>query len=189
MAVRGSSPVFSTARVRVMRSRSGDRTASVVRGERPGRHERARPAPVAPGAYGGVEAGQDSQRERIMGFFEKAKEQASHLKDSEKVREVAEKVKGKVEDVQTKRKANDLLEDLEILTLRPDQLGHADRAAGLDDDAIRDAALVCALFSMITRLADTLNFAIPATFDNTIKALTSRMGYRMPLPVFLFPRV
>ena len=47
-----------------------------------------------------------------MGFFEKAKEQASHLKDSEKVREVAEKVKGKVEDVQTKRKANDLLEDL-----------------------------------------------------------------------------
>ena len=82
---------------------------------------------------------------------------------------------------------------LEILTLRPDQLGHADldaaRAAGLDDDAIRDAALVCALFSMITRLADTLNFAIPATFDNTVKALTSRMGYRMPLPVFLFPRV
>ena len=47
-----------------------------------------------------------------MGFFEKAKEQASHLKDSEKVREVAEKVKGKVEDVQTKRKVSDLLEDL-----------------------------------------------------------------------------
>jgi hypothetical protein len=68
------------------------------------------PSPLA--AYGGVEAGQDSQRERIMGFFEKAKEQASHLKDSEKVREVAEKVKGKVEDVQTKRKVSDLLEDL-----------------------------------------------------------------------------
>jgi hypothetical protein len=82
---------------------------------------------------------------------------------------------------------------LEILTLRPDDLGLADvddaRAAGLDDDAIRDAALVCALFSMITRLADTLNFAIPASFDTTVKALTSRTGYRMPLPVFLLPRV
>jgi len=82
---------------------------------------------------------------------------------------------------------------LEILTLRPDELGPADldqaRAAGLDDDAIRDAALVGALFSMITRLADTLDFAIPTSFDPTVKALTSRMGYRLPLPVFLLPRV
>ena len=82
---------------------------------------------------------------------------------------------------------------LEILTLRPDELGPADldqvRAAGLDDDAIRDAALVGALFSMITRLADTLDFAIPTSFDTTVKALTSRMGYRLPLPVFLLPRV
>ena len=82
---------------------------------------------------------------------------------------------------------------LEILTLRPDELGPADldqaRAAGLDDDAIRDAALVGALFSMITRLADTLDFAIPASFESTVKALTSRMGYRLPPPVFLLPRV
>ena len=82
---------------------------------------------------------------------------------------------------------------LEILSLRPDELGPADldqaRAAGLDDDAIRDAALVGALFSMITRLADTLDFAIPTSFDTTVKALTSRMGYRLPLPVFLLPRV
>ena len=42
---------------------------------------------------------------------------------------------------------------------------------------------------MITRLADTLNFAIPSSFDTTVKALTSRTGYRMPLPVFLLPRV
>ena len=82
---------------------------------------------------------------------------------------------------------------LEILSLRPDELGPADldqaRAVGLDDDAIRDAALVGALFSMITRLADTLEFAIPTSFDPTVKALTSRMGYRLPLPVFLLPRV
>lgn len=82
---------------------------------------------------------------------------------------------------------------LEILTLRPDDLGLADldeaRAAGLDDAAIRDAALVCALFSTITRLADTLDFAIPASFDTTVKAVTSRMGYRLPPPALLLPRV
>ena len=82
---------------------------------------------------------------------------------------------------------------LEILTLRPDELSRADldaaRAAGLDDAAIRDAAMVCALFSTITRLADTLNFAIPASFDTTVKALTGPMGYRIPLPVMLLPRL
>jgi hypothetical protein len=82
---------------------------------------------------------------------------------------------------------------LEILTLRPDDLTPSDlqaaRAAGLADDAIRDAALVCAVFSMVTRLADTLKWAIPASFDATVKALTSRRGYRLPLPGFWFPRV
>jgi hypothetical protein len=81
---------------------------------------------------------------------------------------------------------------LDVLTLRPDDCARADldeaRAAGLDDDAIRDAALVCALFSTITRLADTLNFAIPASFDSTVKALTSRIGYRIPAPLLLLPR-
>jgi hypothetical protein len=47
-----------------------------------------------------------------MGFLTKVKEQATHLKDNEKVREVAEKVKDKVEDVQARRKANDLLAEL-----------------------------------------------------------------------------
>jgi hypothetical protein len=47
-----------------------------------------------------------------MGFLNKMKEQATHLKDNEKVREVADKVKDKVEDVQTRRRANDLLADL-----------------------------------------------------------------------------
>ena len=47
-----------------------------------------------------------------MGLLDRAKEQAFHLKDREKVREVAEKVRGKVEDIQTKRRADALLEDL-----------------------------------------------------------------------------
>jgi len=47
-----------------------------------------------------------------MGFLDKVKEQAAHLKDSDKVKEVAGKVKDKVEDVQARRKANDLLADL-----------------------------------------------------------------------------
>ena len=47
-----------------------------------------------------------------MGLLDRAKEQAIHLKDRDKVREVAEKVKGKVEDIQTKRRADALLEDL-----------------------------------------------------------------------------
>lgn len=47
-----------------------------------------------------------------MGLLDRAKEQAIHLKDREKVREVADKVRGKVEDIQTKRRADALLEDL-----------------------------------------------------------------------------
>ena len=54
---------------------------------------------------------------------------------------------------------------LEKLTLRPDELEPADadavRAAGVSDDALRDAATVCALFSMIVRLADSLGWDVP----------------------------
>lgn len=82
---------------------------------------------------------------------------------------------------------------LEILTLHPEDLGHAElaeaRAAGLGDDAIRDAAMVGALFATITRIADTLDFAIPASFNTTVKALTTRRGYRLPPPVLLLPRI
>jgi alkylhydroperoxidase family enzyme len=80
---------------------------------------------------------------------------------------------------------------VQILTLRPDELGQPDldvaRAAGLDDTDIRDAALVCTLFSIITRLADTLDFHIPDSFDATAKSLVSR-GYRIPAPVLFLPR-
>jgi hypothetical protein len=81
---------------------------------------------------------------------------------------------------------------LETLTLRPDDLTRADidrlRTAGLTDEAIRDAASVCALFSTITRLADTLDFAIPPSFDTTVRLVTSRLGYRLPPFVLLLPR-
>jgi alkylhydroperoxidase family enzyme len=55
---------------------------------------------------------------------------------------------------------------LEKLTLRPDELQPADaeaaRAAGVSDQALRDAATVCALFSMIVRLADSLGWDVPS---------------------------
>jgi alkylhydroperoxidase family enzyme len=54
---------------------------------------------------------------------------------------------------------------LEKLALRPDELTRADadavRAAGVGDRALRDAATVCALFSMIVRLADSLGWDVP----------------------------
>ncbi len=55
---------------------------------------------------------------------------------------------------------------IEILTLRPDELtsGDAEAAytAGVSRDALRDAATVCALFNMITRLADSLGWDVPS---------------------------
>jgi alkylhydroperoxidase family enzyme len=57
------------------------------------------------------------------------------------------------------------LEFLEKLTLRPDELGRADAeavyAAGVSHDALRDAAAVCSLFSMIVRLADSFGWDVP----------------------------
>lgn len=54
-----------------------------------------------------------------MGFFDRIKQQAAHLKDQEKVKELAGKVKEKAEEVrekaedfQAKRKADDMLDDL-----------------------------------------------------------------------------
>jgi alkylhydroperoxidase family enzyme len=54
---------------------------------------------------------------------------------------------------------------LETMTLRPDELGPEDaaavRAAGVSDEALVDAIHVCALFNMITRLADSLGWDVP----------------------------
>lgn len=55
---------------------------------------------------------------------------------------------------------------IEALTLRPDELSRADAeevyAAGVSRGALRDAADVCALFSMIVRLADSLGWDVPS---------------------------
>lgn len=55
---------------------------------------------------------------------------------------------------------------LEKLTLRPDELTSADveapYAAGVSRQALRDAATVCGLFSMIVRLADSLGWDVPS---------------------------
>jgi alkylhydroperoxidase family enzyme len=54
---------------------------------------------------------------------------------------------------------------LETMTLRPEELTRADAeaayAAGVSPQALRDAASVCALFSMIVRLADSLGWDVP----------------------------
>lgn len=53
-----------------------------------------------------------------------------------------------------------------MLTLRPDSLTEADAeaayTAGVSREALRDAATVCALFNMITRLADALGWDVPS---------------------------
>ena len=52
-----------------------------------------------------------------------------------------------------------------MLTLRPDELTAADAeaayGAGVSKQALHDAATVCALFNMITRLADSLGWDVP----------------------------
>jgi alkylhydroperoxidase family enzyme len=54
---------------------------------------------------------------------------------------------------------------LEKLTLRPEQVTRDDadavRAAGVSEEALVDAIHVCALFSMIVRMADSLGWDIP----------------------------
>ncbi len=60
------------------------------------------------------------------------------------------------------------LEFLEKLTLDPAGVGREDaaavRAAGVSEDALVDAIHVCALFSMIVRLADSFGWDVPS-FD------------------------
>ena len=55
---------------------------------------------------------------------------------------------------------------LEKLVLRPDELTRGDaeaaQAAGVSEPALRDAATVAALFSMIVRLADSPGWDVPS---------------------------
>lgn len=62
--------------------------------------------------------------------------------------------------------ARAILPFLEKLTLAPDAVGSEDvrelRAAGLSDDAIRDAIYVCMAFNVIDRIADAFDFEVPS---------------------------
>jgi hypothetical protein len=53
-----------------------------------------------------------------------------------------------------------------VLTQLPEEVSRADAesayAAGVSREALRDAATICALFNMITRLADALGWDVPA---------------------------
>jgi alkylhydroperoxidase family enzyme len=72
---------------------------------------------------------------------------------------------------------------LQRLTLHPEEVGPADiealHRAGVDDDAIRDAAYVCAIFNVIDRLSDALDFAVPPPRMLAIGArFLLHVGYR-----------
>ena len=74
---------------------------------------------------------------------------------------------------------------LETMTLRPEQLTPADidlvRAAGVSEEAIVDAVLVCGLFNAIDRIADGLGFAVPPVeLRRQVAPLLLEYGYRPP---------
>ena len=70
------------------------------------------------------------------------------------------------------------------MTLRPDELTPADAetayAAGVSRQALLDAADVCALFSMIVRLADSLGWDVPP-FEAALASAPMRLegGYAL----------
>jgi alkylhydroperoxidase family enzyme len=74
---------------------------------------------------------------------------------------------------------------IETMTLRPGELTAADAeaayAAGVSRQALLDAATVCALFSMIVRLADSFGWDVP-TWDQQLAGAGGRLerGYSLP---------
>ena len=77
---------------------------------------------------------------------------------------------------------------IEKLVRQPERVTGADveavRAAGVSDDAIEDAAAVCALFTTMVRLADTLGFETweGDGFERGARQLLKR-GYAFPRPL------
>jgi alkylhydroperoxidase family enzyme len=75
------------------------------------------------------------------------------------------------------------LEFLEVMTLRPIELksrnAKAVLDAGVSAEALKDAIAVCAVFNIVTRYANALDFAIPTAdeFDRAAGMLLKR-GYR-----------
>lgn len=72
---------------------------------------------------------------------------------------------------------------VEKMVREPGGLGPTDiqalRDVGVSDAAIRDAAYVCAMFSTIVRIADTLDWDVPSEFDDSKKSLV-KFGYALP---------
>jgi hypothetical protein len=72
------------------------------------------------------------------------------------------------------------------MTLRPDELSAADAeaayAAGVSRQALLDAATVCALFSMIVRLADSFGWDVPP-WEIALATAPARLegGYTLPV--------
>jgi alkylhydroperoxidase family enzyme len=66
-------------------------------------------------------------------------------------------------------KLRSMLGFLEKLTLSPGEVasddGAALRQAGISEQAAMDAIYVCALFNIIDRVADSLDFAVPTPED------------------------
>ena len=76
------------------------------------------------------------------------------------------------------------LQLLEVVTQRPQRLGTADieaaRAAGLSDQAIREALYVCFAFNVMDRLADAFGFPVPSPkVQRRAGQLLYRTGYRL----------
>jgi alkylhydroperoxidase family enzyme len=75
---------------------------------------------------------------------------------------------------------------LEKVTLTPDDVRREDaalpRQAGVSDAALLDALYVCALFNLLDRVSDALDFSIPTPdeFRKGAKMLL-RFGYRQPV--------
>jgi alkylhydroperoxidase family enzyme len=92
------------------------------------------------------------------------------------------------DNAQLDPKVRAVLAFIESLVRTPERVGEADvaamRAAGLSDDAIEDAAFVCALFTTYVRLADTFEFDIPPTEGFAQSAtMLLKVGYAFPPPV------
>lgn len=74
------------------------------------------------------------------------------------------------------------LKYLEVLTLRPTEVNAETmrelKAAGVSDNAIREATYVCFLFNVLDRVADALDFTLPTEEEaRKIGRVTYRLGY------------
>jgi uncharacterized peroxidase-related enzyme len=77
---------------------------------------------------------------------------------------------------------------LEKVTLHPDDVGPADiaavRAAGVSDQAIRDALYVCTLFNTINRIANSLDFGWETEQDR-LRLVGALHRFNYSVPAFL----